>query len=203
MSATNLIHLNGNVLCAIDVETTGTDPNHHEIVEFACIPLDANYEPRADMLPFHLYLQPMYPERIETEAFRVNGLTLADLMLQGMDKWQAADLFDKWFARMNLATHKRLSPLAHNWPFERGFVQKWLGDATFGALIDGRYRDTMAFALALNDLADHHNEACPFPKLTLGACCSVAKIEHARAHTAIEDAFVTAKLWKSMLRMAR
>ena len=49
--ARGMIHLNGNILCAVDVETTGLEVGFHEIWQIAVLPLDSNIKPNKDILP--------------------------------------------------------------------------------------------------------------------------------------------------------
>jgi hypothetical protein len=48
-----LVHLNGHLLAAIDLETTGTRPGYHEIIQIACVPLDSDIKPLAGATPFY------------------------------------------------------------------------------------------------------------------------------------------------------
>lgn len=199
MNHRNLINLNGNILVSVDTETTGLMPGFHDLNEIAIIALDSEFNPVQSILPFHMMLQPKRPQNADEAALKKQGRTLAQIMLEGMDPWRAADLFEGWVERLRLVPGKRLSPLAHNWPFDRGFILDWLGKATFESFIDGRYRDTQTAALFLNDLADVHQTQCPFPKVKLGDCAFRLGVPLENAHTAIEDAAATAQVYKRML----
>lgn len=195
-----MIHLNGNILCVIDVETTGLDPDKHEIVEVCFLPLDSNLEPCQDIVPFDIKIKPENLEAIDWDAFKITKLNFFDLCERGLDKYKAADLFEDWLQQLNLPERKRISPLAHNWPFDASFIREWLGPTSFGIHIDGRYRDTMVTALQLNDYADNKNEPVPFPKVNLTYLASQLKIEHTRAHSALGDCVVTAQVYKEMVK---
>ena len=39
-----LVHLNGNLMAAVDLETTGTQPGYHEIIQIAVVPLDSEFQ---------------------------------------------------------------------------------------------------------------------------------------------------------------
>lgn len=203
MNHRNMIHLNGNLLCAIDTETTGLTAGYHDLIEIAIIPLNSELEPVPDIIPFNLMLKPKRPENADPEAVNKQGRTLADIILRGMEPWRAVDLFDEWFQRLGLAPGKKISPLAHNWPFDRSFIQDWLDKATFEQFIDGRFRDSMAAGLFLNDLADLHQEPYPFHKLTLGSLAAKFSLPFEKAHTALEDALMCAQIYKRMLYSAR
>ena len=196
----SLIHLNGNILCAIDCETTGLDPNVHEIVEVCFLPLNSNLEPRRDIVPFDIQIRPENLDIIDFDAFKINKIDFYKLCQTAMDKHQAADLFESWANKLNLAHSKRISPLAHNWLFDAQFIKSWLGPKTYEFYIDGRYRDTLCASLYENDKADRRAECVPFSKVNLTWLATTLKIEHERAHTALGDCLVTAQVYRDMVR---
>jgi DNA polymerase III epsilon subunit-like protein len=183
----------------MDVETTGLKVGHHEITQICCLPLDGNLKPRQDILPFDLMLHIDFEERIDWEALRVTKTNFFKHQQASIDKWEAAELFESWVERLNLREGKRICPLAHNWPFDKGFVSHWLGHEMFELLIDGRFRDTMALALAINDEYDHKNEPVMFPKVNLGYIASQLKIQHQGAHSALGDCITTAEVYKTLI----
>ena len=195
-----MIHLNGNLLCAIDVETTGLDPQKHEITEICILPLDNNMEVRRDVVPFNIFMKPEKIQNIDWDAITVTQTDFMKLCQVGMDKWEAADLFEEWFAKLQLPERKRISPLAHNWPFDREFIKEWLGVTSFESHIDGRFRDSMALALAINDEYDAKNEPIPFPKVKLSYIASTLKIDFDKIHNALDDTVLTAKVYKQLSR---
>jgi len=194
-----MLHLNGNLLCAIDVETTGLDPSKHEITEICILPLDAKLEVSRKIMPFNIFMRPDKPENIDWGALKLTQTDFFQLCEKGMDKWAAADLFDEWFQKLKLAEWKRISPLAHNWPFDRAFIKEWLGSAGFELHIDGRFRDTMSTALYINDENDAKNEQCPFPKVNLSYLASTLKIDFDKIHNALDDCVLTAKIYKQLV----
>jgi len=194
-----MIHLNGHALCAIDCETTGLDPERHEIVEVAFLPLDSNLKPRRDVPFFEIIIRPDNLDEIDWNAFKVNQSNFTELIAKGLDKYDAADLFVEWVSRLKLAYGKRIMPLAHNWAFDMQFIKKWLGPSTFHEHIDGRHRDTMTACQFLNDIADRRAEQTPFAKVNLGYVATTMKIPHVRAHTAMGDCLVTAQVYNELV----
>jgi DNA polymerase III epsilon subunit-like protein len=97
---------------------------------------------------------------------------------------------------------KKILPLAHNWPFEAAFMRKWLGTRTFEDFCFG-YRDTMALANALNDIADFANDPWPFPKVSLTYLCSQLKVENTNPHDALGDAVATAECYRRLVTRYR
>jgi DNA polymerase III epsilon subunit-like protein len=72
-----MVHLNGNLLCAVDVETTGIIPGFHDLIQVAALPLNADLEPLKTVPPFYMNLKPEYPERADYRAKKVTGLSIS------------------------------------------------------------------------------------------------------------------------------
>ena len=202
VAGNGMIHLNGNCLCAIDVETTGSNPRKHDILQIAVLPLDSQIKPRKDIVPYYLNFIPNKDAAdIDWEACAVSQINLAHLTLNGVDQYRAADLFEEWVTRLKLPPGKRISPLAQNWLFDRSFIVEWLGAKMFEYLIDGRYRDTMAVANYCNDKADFMGEAFPYQKVNLPYLCNTLHVDRiGKAHDALSDCYATAEVYRRMLK---
>lgn len=194
-----MIHLNGNLLCTIDTETTGLDPDQHEIFEICILPLDYKLEVSRDIIPFNIKIRPEKEDNIEWGAMQATQQDFMQLCQTGLDKWVAADLFERWFEKLGLAERKRIMPLAHNWIFDKVFIQKWLGNAAFDLHFDGRYRDTMSLALSINDEYDAKNERVPFPKLNLSYIATQLKLDFDKVHNALDDCILTTQVYKELV----
>jgi DNA polymerase III epsilon subunit-like protein len=126
-----LMNLNGNLLAAVDFETTGRRPGYHEIIQIAIVPLDSEIRP-LPMRPFYMNIKPKYPTRIERGAYHVHGLHIADLLLNAPEQERVQDLLIEWVDRLELPFGKVLVPLVQNWAFESSFLKAWLGVALRG-----------------------------------------------------------------------
>jgi len=195
MSIASLITLNDNVLGAMDVETTGRDPNRHEVCQLAIVLADCNLNPVGN---FYTNICPQYPDRIHPEAVATHGITWESL--QGApDKYQVADSLWDWFQELNLTPGKRITPLCHNSQFDIPFVQAMLGQELFYEIFGYPTRDTQAAVVAINDKAAFNNIKCPFPYARLGEVCKVLGIELDGAHDALADAVATLKVYRALL----
>jgi DNA polymerase III epsilon subunit-like protein len=195
----SMIHLNGDILCSIDCETTGLVAGFHDLIQICILPLDAAIRPVTTIPPFYTLLQMKRPDNVDPKAMKVNGLKTGDIQLNGLDPWRAADLLEEWIAKLDLDRGKKISPLAQNWAFDKGFITDWLGGPTFDSLISYKGRDTMTTSLYLNDRADHHVEPVPFAKNGLKYLCSTLKVENTRSHDALQDCISTAEVYRRML----
>lgn len=194
------VHLNGNLICAIDVETTGREPGYHEIIQIAVQPLDSDLRPLKEVRPFYTTIKPDYPERAERSATAIHRLNFHEL-IHAPDKWKVADLLDEWFQRLDLPFRKSIMPLAHNWGFECGFLKAWLGLESFGHFFHGHPRDSMLFALSLNDRAAMRGEDVLFAYVGLNRMCKYFKIVNETPHDALSDARAEAEVYRALLTM--
>lgn len=192
----SMLHMNGHLLCAIDVETTGLDCGTHDIVELAIVPLNHMIEPYKKYRPLVMKIKPRRPENINPKALGKSGLSLADIMLYGQDPWKAADYVEDWFEKLQLPIRHNIIPLAHNWPFDREFLIEWLGIKSFQYLFNGHYRDTMALAGFLNDRAYDKKEPYTFNRLGLEAMCIKLGVDNKMPHRALYDCLATAEIYK-------
>lgn len=195
----SLLNLNGHMLAAVDVETTGRDAGYHEIIQIAVVPLTSSIEPVADINPFYMEIAPARPERCEADAQTIHGLNIEELMNNCPDAWKVADLFDEWVQSLNLPFDRRLVPMAHNWAFERGFLMNWLGLESFNQFFHYHPRDSMLFAISINDAATFHGLSAPFPYPGLKALAKRFGIVNPKPHDALCDALTEAKVYKAML----
>jgi len=194
-------NLYGNVLCAVDVETTGVVFGYNEVIQIACVPLDIHMKPSKEHRFFYLNIAPTYPERQSMQAKMKHGLDAHKLAEECLSQEQAADMLDDWFTGLNLPSGKRLIPLAHNYAFERGMLSHWLGVDTFDAMWHIHPRDTFTFATSLNDVAAWQGRTVPFPQVGLTSMCRKLGIPLDNAHDALADCLATAELYRNLLSL--
>ena len=119
--------MKGNLLAAIDLETTGTQPGRHEIIQIACVPLDSDFKPHAGTRPFYTHIKPEHPEWESEAAQQKHKISMAELMLHAPTQDRVKDWFFEWWEGLRLPFKRCLIPLAHNWAFESSFLKAWLG----------------------------------------------------------------------------
>jgi len=195
----SMVHCNGNLMAAIDFETTGKIPGYHEIIQIAIVPLDSDFQPIRELRPFYHNIAPEHPERADHAAKIVNKLDLDDLILNAPSSQKVADLLVDWWERLDLPMTRNLIPLAHNWPFEAGFGRAWLGSELFEQLFHGHARDGMQYALNQNDCAAFAGLPVDYPRVGLKALCIHFKIVNENPHDALSDCLAEAKVYRALL----
>lgn len=190
-------HFNSNLLCAVDVETTGLNPTKHEIIQMAVIPLKADYTTSQEFKWFDLLIR---PENVDDEmrGWKRNKLTQA--LLHGMDRWAAVDYFREWFLSLKLAPRKLITPLGHNYQHDHRFLIEFFGGPeSYSEFFKDDYRDTQKLALGWNDIAELRTDTIPYPKNTLNYLCACLNVENLRQHDAVYDAVTTAEVYRRLL----
>jgi len=194
-----MTHLSGNVLAAIDFETTGRRPGYHEIVQIAILPLDHHLKPHPDVPTFYMNIRPEHSERCEPGAFAVHGIDIDLLMTHAPSQDRVVDLLCEWFNKLDLPQNRVIIPLAHNWPFESAFIKGWLGIELTDQMFHSHARDSMLLAASLNDRAFFIGEKAPFSRLGLVPLCKQMGIPYENAHDALADCQAAAELYKRLL----
>ena len=197
----NITDTRGNLICAVDTETTGLDPEKHDVIQLAILPLGPDMKPNKNYLPFNMHIRPDHPETVDPKAMSVNKIDLNWIMQHGIDSFQAADLLDEWFDKLNLPINKRILVIGQNYCFDKAFLQQWLGALSYDRLFHYHYRDTMVSALYLNDRAALFGEAPPFGAISLGRLANKLQVENLRAHDALEDCKMSAECYRLMLQI--
>lgn len=196
-----LTHLNGNCLCVVDVETTGLEPEIHEIHQIAILPLGPDYKPLRGILPFYQDLRVSNIEAIDRKAVKMSRVEFARKQQSAMDPFTAADLLDEWFEKLGLPVYKKLRPMAQNWPFDYQFVKRWLGTKSYENIFSPLYRDTMVVAQLHADVMDLRGEHIEFPQYNLQYLCQKLGIQNQKAHDALQDCIATAEVYRRLLQL--
>jgi len=196
-----LVHLNGSVLASVDLETTGRRAGYHEIIQIAVVPLNSDLRPAEGIKPFYTTVRPEHPERQERGAAYVHGININELILNAPESGKVKDLLVEWFERLDLPVGKNLVPLAHNWAFEASFLTAWLGIEQTGYIFHSHARDSMLYALSLNDRAAFKGEKAPFNRVSLGSLCKHFGVPNEAAHDAMNDALAEAEVYRAILHL--
>ena len=176
-------------LAFIDTETTGTDPNKHEIIELAVI--IARQVTRAGKGPSleiieecEWKIKPEHIENADEEALRVNGYNEVDWMF-AVDRKKAMEEFAK--------KTQSCTFVSHNLVFDYAFVMKAFEETGVENKMHYGKLDTISIAFArLYDapLAD---------RFSLRALGELLKVENSKAHTALADTKALVSIYKKLM----
>ncbi len=176
-------------LAFIDTETTGTDPNLHEIIELAVI--IARQVPREGKGPkleiieeCEWKIKMVHPEKAEEQALRVNGYNEVDWMF-AIDRKKAMEEFAK--------KTQSCTFVSHNLVFDYNFITKAFDETGVDNRMHYAKIDTISLAFArLYDapLAD---------KFSLRYLCELLKVENTKAHTALADTRALVEVYRKLM----
>lgn len=195
----SLTHHNGNLLASVDLETTGTQPGYHEIIQIAIQPLDINYERHPTLGYFECYVRPLHPGRAEPDAMRVNHLSLEDLESAAHPD-EVQDALIDWSSTMGFPLERKFIPVVHNWAFEASMLKAWLGVPLVDHLFNGVARDSQALAVGINDMAAAQGRELPFKEVNLKWLSNHFGITNSRPHDALCDAVAGASLYGALTK---
>ncbi len=202
------------LLGAVDVETTGDNPNIHEITQIAIILVDHNLEVHKRYTPLQMEIAPNNPETHNVEALKIQARldpffdktkylvskdAMIERLLKGIPSDRAADCLLDWFESLKLPPKDRIIPLAHNWPFDRSFLIEWLGKTTFETIFDPRFRDTMSIAGYLDDKSRYHDRQGLFTALKLDVVAAKLGYKAEKHHNALDDCKTTIEVYKAFM----
>lgn len=194
-------HLNGNIMAAVDFETTGVKAGWHEPIQIAIVPLNADLRPMDGIRPFYTNIRPEHPERQDPEASRVHQIDMDQLLLYGLERGRVETLLIEWWESLGLPFERKLVPLAHNWPFEHSFFRAWLGHDLTNRIWHGHARDAMEYAVSLNDKAFMRGAKVPFGHVGLGDLCKHFGVINPKAHDALHDCLAEAEVYRNLLNV--
>jgi DNA polymerase-3 subunit epsilon len=176
-------------LAFIDTETTGTDPNRHEIIELAVIIARQVDRPgRGPSIEIveecEWKIKPEHLETAEEEALRVNGYNEVDWMF-AIDRKSAMEQFAK--------KTQSCTFVSHNLTFDYAFVMKAFEETGVESLMHYAKLDTISIAFA------RLYDAPQADKFSLRALCELLKVENTKAHTALADTRALVAVYRKIM----
>lgn len=176
-------------LAFIDTETTGTNPDRHEIIELAVI--IARQVPREGKGPkleiveeCEWKIKMEHPEKAEEQALRVNGYNEVDWMF-ALERKKVMEEFAK--------KTQSCSFVSHNLVFDYAFVSKAFEETGVDNRMHYAKIDTISLAFA------RLYDAPQADKFSLRSLCDLLKVENAKAHTALADTRALVQVYKKLM----
>lgn len=173
----------------IDTETTGFDPDRHELIEIGGLVVDASKGKSGEYVVLDEFEYKIKPERIgdaDPAALRVNNYDPS--------AWGDALPLKEVMQRVAEKT-KSMNMVAHNVAFDSAFIEKAFKISGVKNEMHYHKLDTvsMAYAVLRNvDAVDH---------FSLHALCEYFGIKNERAHSALSDARAMFELYKKLMSL--
>lgn len=176
-------------LAFLDVETTGLDPQKHEVIQIGIvlakqIPRDGNMGPMIEKIEeIEIKIKPERIEDAEEDALRVNGYSETEWMF-APDLKNAMEFISKKL--------EGTVQVSHNLTFDAAFMEKCFERVGMENTM-ARYKlDTISIAFARL-----YNR--PDVKYSLRYLCELFQIKNDNAHTALADAKALYHVYKKMM----
>ena len=179
------------IVAAIDIETTGLDPRHHDIIEIAIQPLNESFEPSGEIPAFVARIKARRPQNASAKAMEVNGLDLNE----GDEYHEVLARLLSWLEEYRI---EKIDALGQNVDFDRAFIEANIPE--LGRMLGHRnLRDSQRLACAYNDLVRLKTGKPAFEKLGLVDLRKALGIKGKQAHRALDDAIDAARVYKALL----
>ena len=173
-------------LAFIDVETTGTDPNKHEIIELAAVIARLKDGELTVTDQMDVKIHPKNINDADPQSLRINGYNEADWLF-------ATNLEDAMRNFANITNGAVF--VAHNLTFDSAFIDKAFAKTGIENRMHYQKLDTLSIAFSVMHNTDDMG------KLSLRALCEKYCIENKKAHSAYADAYATYELFKKLLNL--
>ncbi len=180
-------------LIFVDVETTGTDPVKHGLVQLA-----GQMFVNGKMVErFNIQSAPMPGDKIDDEALKVNGLTPLDLSM--FQPARAAYMSFQPLLAKHCDKYNRADKfhfIGYNADFDADHVRSWFeknGDVYFGSFFWWPVLDVSK--LAGMRLMGKRHHLPNFKLMTVAKYCGIP-VDENLAHNAMYDIDITMRLWK-------
>lgn len=133
-----------NPLVAIDIRTTGPDPERHEICQLAAVKLNSDLVPRHGIDKLILNIIPDYRDSVNTTYLIKYSLPFERLMMTGCTQADALRLWRDW------AGSFAMLPVCYGWDTIQPFMTKFTGPDFYIRPV----RDLLTYAAYAHDR--HH-----------------------------------------------
>jgi len=195
-----------NVICAVDIETTGLDPLRDEILQLAIVPLDlrnshkdsakfANCELRK---PLNIRIKALMPERMSAEARKITGLDPCE----GLDVLDAMQAVNDWLRENNI---EKIIPVGHNYTkFDGPFLRNSQA-VNYDEVFSHHELDTLIIARFANKLCEFRRMEKRFSCLKLMNLAADLRVSQTDAcskpHDALSDATIAGEIFFKLLEL--
>lgn len=179
-----------HTLAFIDLETTGTNPYKHEIIEIGC--LLARQTPVPDrgakvefIEDFDFRVKPTHIATADPEALRINGYNESDWLFASDLKPALQTLVDKTADTIMIAQN-----ITFDWSF--------LSRAFFEVGVEPKFHYHRIDLMSMAFMKLYHLEAVQ--RFSLWALAEYFGVKQERAHTALDDARVSYQIYCKLIQ---
>lgn len=191
-----------NRFVSLDVETTGLNPDLHEITQIGAVLLQDDFTVDETVEPFTMLVKPVNLGTIETAALTKSHLSLELLLAHGIDHETAVRFWHEWLYKITQIRGGKIIPVGFNIMFDRDFLINFMGRNAYEACFHPHIRDVMQMFIYVHDRLCTAEYKPGFTSFGLKKCCEVLDVINLRPHDALHDCIATAACANRLLRIA-
>ena len=193
-----------NVICAVDIETTGLDPFWDEILQLAIVPLDLRNsqvlpdDVRELRSPLNIRIKALNPERMSGEARKITGLDPR----KGLSALDAKKAVSDWLRGNDI---DKIIPVGHNYTkFDGPFLRNSQA-VNYDEAFSHHELDTLIIARFANKLCEFRRMEKRFSCLKLMNLAADLRVSQTDAcskpHDALSDATIAGEIFFKLLEL--
>lgn len=180
-----------NDLVFVDIETTGLNPEIHEIIEIAVVRVTQTWEEGEkpqflSSFEWSVKIKPLHIENADPVALKVNGYSKND--------WKEAVSLKEALTEFSKKTEGAIM-VAHNVAFDAGFLDKNMSQEGVSNTMHYHRLDTVSMAYATLHSTPDVN------RYSLMELCKYFGIENTDPHSALSDARADFELFKKLMSL--
>lgn len=175
-----------------DCETTGLNPEVDQIIQFAYILTDMDFQELSSGQTFVKFEGP--EESWGVEAEKVHGFSRQFLEENGVSLDDLRDMIISAVGNEGMPP----IPAGHNVQFDLNFLRHLFPRWMFRNLLGYHPLDSMTLAQAINFQARKKRGSWLFPSVNLNTVCNVLKIDPGKSHDAISDVRASMEVYQKL-----
>ena len=177
----------------IDTETTGLYPNYHQTLTVGLLLVDVEKDFLDILDENHIFIKhPQY--NTMAKAMKITGIDLNEQDKIAIPPSKACNQINKFVRKNSL----RETPIVgHNFHFDRGFLSALFDQGESISHLSTEHEDTMWIWRNLQRAGHVPSHL----RSTLQTLADFFKIDYTRAHDALADCKITAKVYRELLRL--
>ncbi len=176
-------------LAFVDIETTGLDPDKHEIIELGVVLVRQIGDMGKDfevIEEFEIKIKPEHIELADPQALKVNGYDAS--------QWVFANTLTEAMKVFSEKTKDAIF-VAHNMTFDYSFIDKAFKQTGVENKMFYAKLDTISMAYAKLHANPH------IEKFRLQKLCEYFGVENERAHSALSDTRALFEVYKHLMKL--
>ena len=184
--------MSDNLVVVYDTETLGLKIGVHEVVDLGAVLLKGEVPNQTIIDTYQVYIKPDHPENATVEALAVNKLSLEELAVKGSSKLVAYQNFVNWINYHSNDMSDTVETVCCNKVFDVPRVEMEIED--LGLKLPWNFRLRW-------DVKDMARVFAPGVNNSLFMLCKHFKVPYFKAHSALDDAKMTAEVWLKMEKL--